>query len=77
MEAILKFNPSKEDDRFEYYCATKGKDMFGFLCEFQDWLRRRVKYPDEKELKRGYETVEEIYEHFNDELLEYQIDLEQ
>jgi hypothetical protein len=71
MKAKLTFN--LPEDEHEYYCATKGMDMFSVLWQINQELRKLYKYEElnEDECK----IVERLQDYLNDSLNENEINL--
>ena len=71
MKAILEFN--LPEDEHEFYCVTKGKDMFVVLWNLQQELRKLYKYEELNEDE--WQIVERLQDFLNDSLNENEINL--
>jgi hypothetical protein len=76
MEAILKFNLNEFDDQVAHMRAVKSLDLCLMINEFEEELRKLVKYapdnlPDEK-----YQGYVEVREKFYQIMNQHSIDME-
>ena len=61
------------EDEHEFYCATKGKDMFVVLWRIEQELRKLYKYEELNEDE--WNMVERLRDFLNDSLSENEINL--
>lgn len=73
MKAILKFNLPEENH--EFLNAIQGSDMRYVLSNFDEWLRRKVKYEDLNDDQ--YQVYQGCRDHLRTLLYEENIDLDQ
>lgn len=60
MKAILEFNLPDDQDTFDLHVTAY--DMRISLIEIKEYLRTKVKYETEEEIR--WEAYDEIYQHF-------------
>jgi len=64
MKAELKFSLPEEKD--EFTLATRGIDLWGVLCDYDQWLRNELKYQDAgDETQRARDTLYNFMEQHN------------
>lgn len=73
MKVILKFNLPEENHEFAN--ATQGSKMRSVLCEFDQWLRGKVKYEDLTD--EQFQVFQGCRDHLRTLLYEENIDLDQ
>lgn len=73
MKAILKFDLPEENN--EFLNATQGANMRYVLSNFDEWLRRKVKYEDLNDDQ--YQVYQGCRDHLRTLLYEENIDLDQ
>lgn len=65
MKATLVFELPEEQD--EFTLANRGKDLYGILWEFDQWLRSEIKYNN-----KDYQNVrDKLYEIMNREFFSF------
>ena len=73
MKAILKFDLPEENH--EFLNATQGANMRYVLSNFDEWLRRKVKYEDLND--EQFKVYQGCRDHLRTLLYEENIDLDQ
>jgi|688.fasta_scaffold240539_2 hypothetical protein len=76
MEAILKYNLDEFDDKVSHMRAVKSLDLCLVISDFEEELRKLVKYSPDGISKEKYEGYVEVREKFYQILNEYSIDME-
>lgn len=71
MKALLRFDLNDEFDRVEHLQCTKASDMAGVIFQFALNSRRQIEAIMAQRSERGIhmtseETLELIFQHFND-----------
>ena len=71
MKAIIEFE--LPDDQEQYNFANKGFDYFCVLCEFDEFLRQKIKYSELEE--KEYSLLEDTREQLRQMLFDRGISL--
>lgn len=77
MEAILKFDLNEFDDRVAHMRAVKALDLCLMINEFEEELRKLVKYSPDSLPEEKYQGYVEVREKFYEIMNQHSINMEQ
>lgn len=77
MEAILKFDLNEFDDQVAHMRAVKALDLCLMINDFEEELRKLVKYAPDSLPEEKYQGYVEVQEKFYEIMNQHSINMEQ
>jgi hypothetical protein len=74
MKATLEFN--LPDDQEEHTVAVHAKDLYLSLWDLDQWLRGRIKYPEQNTFESPEDALEKTREQLREIMTDHGVNLE-
>jgi len=74
MKRELKYTFFNNDDDSDFYMITNASNMYFVLWDFDNYLRSKLKYPDDNDKKLNIKTLEIVRDELRELMEDHGID---